>query len=502
MSERFKKLFTLSNSLYTSGSPVVIKAGALLLDTATTNVLAQLKFQSIDSRKIIALDLALQAKDTSGNPIGDEFVFQYLNIAIAQGGEFGSQTPVFLPDNNTRSYSPFVKKVYFENGESWEGNETEWTRLATPTPIDEAIKSETALREYRTALCKNAAFAVVTDKDVWQCSCGVYNPSSAPSCAVCHAELMKMLAATPEALEKDATYRKAVALLKQGSKDSLAAAKKSFGSIAGWKDTNAKLELIKKKEKELEKRAKKTKLFIALGAILLAFIIFLSAMIPIAISGIATAMWQNENYKQAVKTAELLSDKKTRKFVSKHADEINDAFIAAYLDDDDDLAMTLATWYREYRYEDVLYDIMLLHNDDTYEKSINMTKVLAYLNDCGYEEFAIQAESNIFEIQEMRELDGYWISYSGKDEYGSRLYLAEDGYYKFSIEDGVVHEGTYSEYSDSVVLYKGNFYIVSDFYADDFTIWETEYFYKITSVGRSELKLYKNSLDWTINLEK
>ena len=47
MAERYSRLFTLSNDLYTAGSPVVIAAGALLKDHQTGKVLAQLKLRSI-----------------------------------------------------------------------------------------------------------------------------------------------------------------------------------------------------------------------------------------------------------------------------------------------------------------------------------------------------------------------------------------------------------------------------------------------------------------------
>ena len=60
MAERYSKLFSLTKNLYSNTSPVIIQAGALLLDTKTTKVLAQLKFKNIDKRTIKSLKIQLQ----------------------------------------------------------------------------------------------------------------------------------------------------------------------------------------------------------------------------------------------------------------------------------------------------------------------------------------------------------------------------------------------------------------------------------------------------------
>ena len=52
MSERYSRLFSLSENLYAEGAPVLIAAGALLKDNETGKVLAQLKLRSISDKKI------------------------------------------------------------------------------------------------------------------------------------------------------------------------------------------------------------------------------------------------------------------------------------------------------------------------------------------------------------------------------------------------------------------------------------------------------------------
>lgn len=47
MNGRFEKLYSLPSQLYAPSSPVIITAGALLKDTQTGKVLAQLKFKNM-----------------------------------------------------------------------------------------------------------------------------------------------------------------------------------------------------------------------------------------------------------------------------------------------------------------------------------------------------------------------------------------------------------------------------------------------------------------------
>ena len=51
MAERYTRVYSIPDNLYAEGSPVVIKAGALLLDNKTNTVIAQLKLQNIGSKK-------------------------------------------------------------------------------------------------------------------------------------------------------------------------------------------------------------------------------------------------------------------------------------------------------------------------------------------------------------------------------------------------------------------------------------------------------------------
>ena len=68
MSERYSRLFSLPNNLYVENAPVVISAGALLKDTQSNKIIAQLKFKNINRKNISAITVSVQPFDVVGNP--------------------------------------------------------------------------------------------------------------------------------------------------------------------------------------------------------------------------------------------------------------------------------------------------------------------------------------------------------------------------------------------------------------------------------------------------
>ena len=82
MSERYSRLFALSENLYAAGSPVVIAAGALLKDNQTGKIIAQVKFKNISTKAIRALTVRIRAKDVSGVDVEGVDKFQYLDLQI------------------------------------------------------------------------------------------------------------------------------------------------------------------------------------------------------------------------------------------------------------------------------------------------------------------------------------------------------------------------------------------------------------------------------------
>ncbi len=121
MSERYTKLFSLPESLYTEGAPIVIAAGVLLEDNQTDKILAQLKLKNISEETIKSVKVSIQAFGKFGTEI-KEVHYEYVNLSAKSGDEFGSKSPIELNNNKILYYSVVVSEVLFENGSVWKTN--------------------------------------------------------------------------------------------------------------------------------------------------------------------------------------------------------------------------------------------------------------------------------------------------------------------------------------------------------------------------------------------
>ena len=116
MSERYTRLFSLPENLGLKDCPVVISAGALLMDNVTGNVLAQLKLRSLSPQAVKAVKIKIHAYDTAGAELNGVDDFSYLDLDVPLDGEFGSQTPIPLPDAATRSFTVDILSVTLADG--------------------------------------------------------------------------------------------------------------------------------------------------------------------------------------------------------------------------------------------------------------------------------------------------------------------------------------------------------------------------------------------------
>lgn len=116
MSERYTRLFSLPENLGLEDCPVVISAGALLMDNVTGNVLVQLKLRNLSPQAVNAVKVKIHAYDTAKTELNGVDAFSYLDLNVPLDGEFGSQTPVPLPDAATRSFTVDILSVTLADG--------------------------------------------------------------------------------------------------------------------------------------------------------------------------------------------------------------------------------------------------------------------------------------------------------------------------------------------------------------------------------------------------
>lgn len=172
MSERYSRLFSLTENLYAVGSPVVIAAGTLLKDNQTGKIVAQLKLRSISNKTIKAVKVKLDLFDTAGNPIGEPVVYDYLDLSASRDAEFGQKNPVPVPEIKTRSYRVSVTEVVFADRSVWTAGDAIWESLSRPQLL--CFENE-LLKQYRMRFGQSSIYVPKEEKDLWYCTCGALN---------------------------------------------------------------------------------------------------------------------------------------------------------------------------------------------------------------------------------------------------------------------------------------------------------------------------------------
>ena len=183
MSERYSKLFSLPENLYTTGAPVVIAAGALLKDNQSGNVLAQLKLQNINSRRIKAATVQIFPMDTAGDAIDETATYQYLDLNAGRDEFFGQKTAIPLPNAATRSFSVIVTEIIFSNNEKWIAEEAKWRPLKKPTSI--GWGDPELVKQFHRDYGNRSENQLLEDDDLWICVCGAINRSGETCCHRC-----------------------------------------------------------------------------------------------------------------------------------------------------------------------------------------------------------------------------------------------------------------------------------------------------------------------------
>lgn len=174
MAERFEKLFILPSDLYSEGSPIIISAGALLKDTETGKVIAQIKYHSISSTPIKALKIKVVAYDISGVELEGVDEYQYLDLNVRQGQDFGANKAIVLPNVVTRSFGIASVEVVFSNGIS-QSVVMPMKSLPQSEYLSSLLRNDELVKQYQIETSKNALYVPQKASNLWCCSCGEWN---------------------------------------------------------------------------------------------------------------------------------------------------------------------------------------------------------------------------------------------------------------------------------------------------------------------------------------
>lgn len=229
MSERYSKLFSLTENLYTEGSPVIIAAGALLKDNQTGRVLAQLKLCNISSKTIKAATVSLLPLNTVGKPLGEAVRYEYLDLNSVRDTDFGSKSAIPMPDITTRSFSIAVVEVIFTDNSIWNVNNATWEVLKKPEALTSRLDDE-MVKQFRIEYGSGAKNFFLEQKDLWHCVCGAVNHQGETVCHECGMAHARLCAIDMNALREKSEKRVAQELqakIEQAEKDAVLKKEKS-----------------------------------------------------------------------------------------------------------------------------------------------------------------------------------------------------------------------------------------------------------------------------------
>ena len=204
MSERYIKLYSLEDNLYSLGSPIIIAGGRLTKDTTSGKVFAQLKFRNISASIIKAVRISVNTYDVNGELIGDAISYEYTDLSISRDVEFGQKSAVIVNDAAV-SFSVEIMEVAFDDDSVYVPT-CEWEVMPEKQKLIEAFEGNSELvKEYQISFGKTCEFNPIDYKDLWICACGAENQNTEEHCTRCGVEykLLKNLDIAELSARKD-----------------------------------------------------------------------------------------------------------------------------------------------------------------------------------------------------------------------------------------------------------------------------------------------------------
>ena len=215
MDSRYERIYTIGG-FYSKGCPVIIVAGAILKDKLQGKVLLQLKFRNIAEESVISCKIRVYAFEIDGTPLPGIDSFSYLDICIPQGQEFGSQVPIYLPDEATRKVGVSFISVTYETY-TWNSPEGDVSVIPQQNKLL-SIMSEELCHTYslETGIQDSIYQPIVID-ELFLCTCGTVNLEKSGKCYRCNKSIDLILSKfnsdflsvkTNERKQKEETERK------------------------------------------------------------------------------------------------------------------------------------------------------------------------------------------------------------------------------------------------------------------------------------------------------
>lgn len=193
MAERYKQLIK-TGTQYQTDCPILLAASALLLDTQTQHVFAQLKLESTISKSMSAVCVELECFDPAGSVTlcCEEYWFRDLEVKFSD--QIGQKTAIAISQDAVRSFTVHIKTIVFSNGDSWDAADPKQIMQIVPgkEPLNSILVTELAeqyIRECKKLIGRNPANTPRHHDGLVFCACGATYHNSEKTCPKCGIEL-------------------------------------------------------------------------------------------------------------------------------------------------------------------------------------------------------------------------------------------------------------------------------------------------------------------------
>lgn len=203
MESRYQEMLRLSKSAHQDGCPVFLEAGALLRDNVSGKMLAQLRLKNLSAHNVVSCKVEVRASAVNGDPL-EGVTYQFMDITIGNDQVFGSKTPIYLPDENTRRIEVIIREVVQEPFRVWTAQSDAVSVMPAAARLSTVLEDERHIARYAARVGTPCDYVPQLQQGLFLCTCGKVNLAEDGACVKCgrtYEELSKAL--DPDAIRAE-----------------------------------------------------------------------------------------------------------------------------------------------------------------------------------------------------------------------------------------------------------------------------------------------------------
>lgn len=190
MNETKQIVYNFDNVLLQKECCIQITRQQLLKDK-TDKIYAQINLKNLGKRPIKAVFIRIEEYNILHEIISQNFEYQYLDLDIWRGQEFGNDIFIELKHVVTREIKTYIEKIVYLDGKIWtntnhiEPESFEESKLMTDVMSEELVEQYKRESNEDNYVADDDVYYYEETEDNWWCTCGAWNFSDELRCYKC-----------------------------------------------------------------------------------------------------------------------------------------------------------------------------------------------------------------------------------------------------------------------------------------------------------------------------